>query len=162
MTIAAKVCTTNTHAHKAVIDALGNSEYRSGLGLPSSTTSRLLARLEAHFGARLAHRTARSLQPTAEGLVFAAEAQAALDRLAATEAAANTARASPSGMLRVNASVPYALDRIIPRLPKFRAANPAIELNLALTDCVVDLAAEGADVAVRVGPVRSVSGLRPG
>jgi DNA-binding transcriptional LysR family regulator len=39
-------------------------------------------------------------------------------------------------------------------------ANPAIELNLSLTDRVVDLAAEGSDVAVRVGPVRSVSGLR--
>lgn len=144
----------------AILDAGSIAAGAQRLGLTPSATSRLLARLETRLGARLAHRTTRSLQPTAEGLAFAAEARAALDRLTAAEAAANTARAAPSGMLRVNASVPYALHRIIPRLPAFRAANPAIELNLALTDRVVDLAAEGADVAVRVGPVRSVSGLR--
>jgi DNA-binding transcriptional LysR family regulator len=144
----------------AILDAGSIAAGAQRLGLTPSATSRLLARLETRLGARLAHRTTRSLQPTAEGLAFAAEARAALDRLAAAEAAANTARAAPSGMLRVNASVPYALHRIIPRLPEFRAANPAIELNLALTDRVVDLAAEGADVAIRVGPVRSVSGLR--
>jgi DNA-binding transcriptional LysR family regulator len=143
----------------AILDAGSIAAGAQRLGLTPSATSRLLARLETRLGARLAHRTTRSLQPTAEGLAFAAEARAALDRLTAAEAAANTARAAPSGMLRVNASVPYALHRIIPRLPAFRAANPAIELNLALTDRVVDLAAEGADVAVRVGPVRSVSGL---
>ena len=144
----------------AILDAGSIAAGAQRLGLTPSATSRLLARLETRLGARLAHRTTRSLQPTAEGLAFAAEARAALDRLTAAEADANTARAAPSGMLRVNASVPYALHRIIPRLPAFRAANPAIELNLALTDRVVDLAAEGADVAVRVGPVRSVSGLR--
>jgi DNA-binding transcriptional LysR family regulator len=144
----------------AILDAGSIAAGAQRLGLTPSATSRLLARLETRLGARLAHRTTRSLQPTAEGLAFAAEARAALDRLTAAEAAANTARAAPSGMLRVNASVPYAMHRIIPRLPTFRAANPAIELNLALTDRVVDLAAEGADVAVRVGPVRSVSGLR--
>jgi DNA-binding transcriptional LysR family regulator len=144
----------------AILDAGSIAAGAQRLGLTPSATSRLLARLETRLGARLAHRTTRSLQPTVEGLAFAAEARAALDRLTAAEAAANTARAAPSGMLRVNASVPYALHRIIPRLPEFRAANPAIELNLALTDRVVDLAAEGADVAVRVGPVRSVSGLR--
>jgi DNA-binding transcriptional LysR family regulator len=144
----------------AILDAGSIAAGAQRLGLTPSATSRLLARLETRLGARLAHRTTRSLQPTAEGLAFAAEARAALDRLTAAEAAANTARAAPSGMLHINASVPYALHRIIPRLPAFRAANPAIELNLALTDRVVDLAAEGADVAVRVGPVRSVSGLR--
>lgn len=144
----------------AILDAGSIAAGAQRLGLTPSATSRLLARLETRLGARLAHRTTRSLQPTAEGLAFAAEARAALDRLTAAEAAANTARAAPSGMLRVNASVPYARHRIIPRLPAFRAANPAIELNLALTDRVVDLAAEGADVAVRVGQVRSVSGLR--
>ena len=144
----------------AILNAGSIAAGAQRLGITPSAASRLLARLETRLGARLAHRTTRSLQPTAEGLAFAAEARAALDRLTAAEAAANTARAAPSGMLRVNASVPYALHRIIPRLPAFRAANPAIELNLALTDRVVDLAAEGADVAVRVGPVRSVSGLR--
>lgn len=144
----------------AILDAGSIAAGAQRLGITPSAASRLLARLETRLGARLAHRTTRSLQPTAEGLAFAAEARAALDRLTAAEAAANTARAAPSGMLRVNASVPYALHRIVPRLPAFRAANPAIQLNLALTDRVVDLAAEGADLAVRVGPVRSVSGLR--
>jgi DNA-binding transcriptional LysR family regulator len=144
----------------AILDAGSIAAGAQRLGLTPSATSRLLARLETRLGARLVHRTTRSLRPTAEGLAFAAEAREALDRLAAAEAAANTSRVAPSGMLRVNASVPYALHRIIPRLPAFRAAHPAIELNLALTDRVVDLAAERTDVAVRYGPLRSVSGLR--
>jgi len=148
---------------EALLAILGAGSVAAGarrLGLTPSATSRLLARLETRLGVRLAHRTTRSLQPTAEGLTFAAEARAALDRLAAAEVAASAEGSAPSGVLRVNASVPYALHRIIPHLPAFRRAHPGIELNLALTDRVVDLAAEGVDVAVRVGPTRSVVGLR--
>ncbi len=71
----------------AILDAGSIATGAQRLGLTPSATSRLLARLETRLGAPLAHRTTRSLQPTAEGLAFAAEA-----------------RAAPSGMLRVNAS----------------------------------------------------------
>ena len=151
---------TEAEAWLAILDAGSVAAGAQRLGLTPSAASRLLARLESRLGARLAQRTTRSFRPTREGVAFAQEARLALDRLAAAEAQVRGAGASRSGLLRVNASVPYALHYIIPKLPEFRARHPEIHLRLSLTDRVVDLAAEGAEVAVRVGALRSVAGLR--
>jgi DNA-binding transcriptional LysR family regulator len=148
---------------EALIAILESGSIAGGaqrLGVTPSAASRILARLESRLGVRLVSRTTRALRPTAEGTAFAAAAQAALDALTAAETEAAQSPQSPRGRLRVNASLAYAAHRILPRLGAFRALHPGIELDLLLTDRVVDLAAEGSDLAVRVGTLRPVAGLR--
>ena len=62
--------------------------------------------------------------------------------------------ATPSGLLRVNTSVPFGLHRLLPLLPDFAKRYPDIKVEVTLTDSVVDLLEERADVAIRVGLMR--------
>ncbi|RVD53904.1 LysR substrate-binding domain-containing protein, partial [Mesorhizobium sp. M7A.F.Ca.ET.027.03.2.1] len=61
--------------------------------------------------------------------------------------------ASPRGRLRVNSYVPFGVHRLIPLLPRFLERYPEISVDLVLTDSVIDLMAERADVAIRAGPL---------
>ncbi|WP_239518962.1 LysR substrate-binding domain-containing protein, partial [Klebsiella oxytoca] len=64
------------------------------------------------------------------------------------------AGASPRGRLRVNANVAFGRRYLVPLVPDFLARYPQISLDLVLTDTVVDLLEQRADVAIRVGPLR--------
>ncbi|TJW61094.1 MAG: LysR family transcriptional regulator, partial [Mesorhizobium sp.] len=60
---------------------------------------------------------------------------------------------APRGRLRVNSYVPFGQHRLIPLLPRFLERYPEIAVDLVLTDNVIDLMAERADVAIRAGPL---------
>jgi DNA-binding transcriptional LysR family regulator len=64
------------------------------------------------------------------------------------------AHVAPRGRLRVNASVPFGNGILVPLLPEFLGRNPGVAIDLSLTDDVVDILAERADVAIRHGPLR--------
>ncbi|MEY8880885.1 LysR substrate-binding domain-containing protein [Donghicola sp. XS_ASV15] len=121
-------------------------------GVDPSSVSRRIAALEQALGFVLFERTTRRLSLTEAGRIYLDRIDAILDSL--TEAA-DTARdmvASPSGLLRVTTSVAFGERWLTPRLAGFRAAYPAIQLEMILTDAQIDIAAEGIDVALRLGP----------
>jgi DNA-binding transcriptional LysR family regulator len=64
------------------------------------------------------------------------------------------AGAVPRGLVRVNCYVPFGLHRLLPLIPRFTAAHPEVKLDVVLTDKVIDLMDERAEVAIRVGPMR--------
>jgi DNA-binding transcriptional LysR family regulator len=63
------------------------------------------------------------------------------------------ADATPRGRVRVNSSVPFGLHFLLPLVPRF-TAFPEVQLDVTVTDQVIDLMDERADVAIRVGPMR--------
>lgn len=67
--------------------------------------------------------------------------------------------AVPRGLLRVNSSVGFGTRCIVPLVPAFLARYPDVELDLSLSDGVIDIIEERADVAIRTGPMRD-SGLK--
>ncbi|MCO6418505.1 LysR family transcriptional regulator [Siccirubricoccus sp. KC 17139] len=136
-----------------VVQSGGFSAAARTLGLSPSAVSKLMARLEARLGARLLSRSTRRLQLTPEGLTFHDRALRILADIAAAEREAG-AGAAPRGRLRVNSSVPFGMHRLLPLLPGFLARYPEVQVDVALTDRVVDLLEERADVAIRVGPLR--------
>lgn len=69
----------------------------------------------------------------------------------ATLAIATDTSGQPQGQLRVTASVAFGHQCIVPLLPEFQALYPDLTVDLLLTDAVVDLLAEGMDVALRLG-----------
>lgn len=117
-----------------------------------SSISRSVAALEQRLGLRLFQRSTRRLTLTEEGAAYLARAEAALEELARAGEDARAARAAPTGVLRLTASVAFGQTLITPLLPRFRAEAPDLGLELLLTDAVVDLVGERVDLAIRLAP----------
>jgi DNA-binding transcriptional LysR family regulator len=136
-----------------VVELGGFSTAARAFRMTPSAVSKLVARLEARLGVRLINRSTRKLQLTPEGTAFYERAIRILDEMNAAEREAAIG-ATPSGLLRINSSVSFGLHRLLPLLPDFLQLYPGISVDVTLTDIVVDLLEERADVAIRVGPMR--------
>ncbi|AZN96813.1 LysR family transcriptional regulator [Mesorhizobium sp. M9A.F.Ca.ET.002.03.1.2] len=135
-----------------VVEAGSFSAAARALRMTPSAVSKLIARLEARLGARLVSRSTRKLQLTPEGAAFFDSGVRILADMAAAEREA-AAGAAPRGRLRVNSYVPFGQHRLIPLLPRFLERYPEIAIDLVLTDDVIDLMEQRADVAIRAGPL---------
>lgn len=127
------------------------------MGIAPMAASRRLAALEQEVGARLVHRTTRALSLTAEGEAFLPHAQAMLEGEAAARAAIRPAEAGASGLLRVTASAPFGRKIIAPMIPAFMRANPDLQVDLLMTDSVMDIVGSGIDIAIRIAVLRDNS-----
>ncbi|MBO1907152.1 LysR family transcriptional regulator [Microvirga sp. 3-52] len=136
------------------VDLGGFSAAARALRMTPSAVSKLIARLEARLGARLVNRSTRKLQLTPEGAAFYDRAVSILADLDETERSAASG-AAPRGRLRVNTNVPFGTHYLIPLLPDFLERHPEVSVDVTLTDTVVDLLEDRADVAIRVGPLKS-------
>lgn len=124
------------------------------LRMTPSAISKLVARLEARLGVRLLQRSTRKLELTAEGTAFFERSQRVLADLDEAERFV-AAGAVPRGRVRVNCSVPLGQMMLMPALPAFLARYPEVMVDVELTDRVVDLVDERADVAIRHGKLPS-------
>lgn len=137
-------------AFLAVAENLSFAEGARQLGLSPSATGKSIARLETRLGVRLFHRTTRRVSLTGEGELLLVQARRIRDDLRDTEAALSGSAADPQGRLRV--SLPAIGYRFLAsHLAAFVRDYPKIRLDLDLSDRIVDLAAEGIDVAIRGG-----------
>jgi DNA-binding transcriptional LysR family regulator len=128
------------------------------LRMSPSAVSKLVTRLEERLKTRLVVRTTRSLQLTPEGEVYLERAQRILDDIRETEQVVSTgAEATPRGRLRVSVSVAFGVRYIVPLVPEFLARYPLVQLDLSLTDGIIDIVEERADVAIRSGDLRDTS-----
>ena len=130
------------------------------LGLSQPSVSRIIGELEARLGVTLLLRTTRRITVTDAGALFLDRAR---EILADMEDAEDAARGVDSlrGIIRLAIPVVYGTREIIPRLPKFLAAHPLLQVEMSVADQRQDLVAEGADIAIRVGELDdSVFGAR--
>lgn len=127
------------------------------LGLPKSTISRRLLRLEQAVRVQLLHRDARKLTLSAAGKRFYESVGGAVDMLDAALSALDHSSKDLRGALRITA--PSDLGRMVlsPILVAFLERYPEICLDVAFTNRVLDLAQEGFDLAVRAGRQTSSS-----
>lgn len=125
------------------------------LGLSPSAVSKLIARLEERLGARLLVRSTRAVVLTPEGEAYVARARRILGEIEEADRFITAgAAATPRGKLRVSATVGFGERCLVPLVPEFLARYPEVQLDLSLTDEVIDLVAERADIALRAGPMR--------
>lgn len=121
------------------------------LGVTASAVSKTVTRLEARLGVRLLSRSTRKLTLTPEGAAFVARGRRILAEMEDAEQEVMRFRATPSGVLRMNSLVAFGLHQLPPVLPEFLRRYPDIELDLAISDRLIDMVEEGADLAVRAG-----------
>jgi DNA-binding transcriptional LysR family regulator len=136
-----------------VVEYGGFSAAARSLRMTPSAVSKLIGRLEERLGARLFARSTRQLQLTSEGAAFHERAVRVLADLEEAERAV-TSGARPQGRVRVNSNVAFGQHHLLPIMSGFLAAQPEILLDLALSDVVIDLMGERADVAIRTGPLQ--------
>jgi DNA-binding transcriptional LysR family regulator len=137
-----------------VVERGGFSAAARALGMTPSAVSKLVGRLEARLGTQLVHRSTRKLQLTAEGQQFHERSVQVLADLDEAERSVS-ADTSPRGRVTLNTSVSFGAQVLVPLVPKLVAQHPQIALDIALTDRVVDLMDERADIAIRWGPLPS-------
>lgn len=121
------------------------------LGVTPSAISQAIRSLEARVGASLFIRTTRSVGLTEAGERFFARARPAFEELVAASGAARELGQRPAGLLRL--TVPRSVVPILlePLIASFCEAYPEIEVELAASEELVDLAAGGFDAGIRMG-----------
>ncbi len=140
-----------------IVDSGSVTAAAEMLGLPRSTLSRRLARLETRLGVRLLHRTTRRMTLTAHGEVLYETARRVVDAARAAEAEVLRLGGVPRGLLR--ASVPTGMPQeLLARwVIGFLHAYPEVSVELVASSVHVDLVGEGFDVAIRAGAIEDPS-----
>lgn len=140
------------HVFAKVVETESLTKAGSILGLPKSTISRRLSRLEDHLGVQLLHRSTRAVTVTQDGAIFFEFCLRSLGVLRDGERALQNRRAVPQGVVRV--AIPYVLGQSLigPLLADFLEHYPDVRLVSVLSDDAVGLLKAGFDVALAVGP----------
>jgi DNA-binding transcriptional LysR family regulator len=117
---------------------------------PPAATKRLAA-LESRLGVRLLNRTTRSVSLTSEGETYLRYAARILAEIKEMEDLVSQGRATPRGLLRVNATLGFGRTTIAPLVSEFAARYPDVEVQMEVTDKPIDLVESGFDLAIRFG-----------
>ena len=123
------------------------------LGMSPQMVAKHIAYLEARLGARLLNRTTRRQSLTAIGATYYERCKLVLADAEWAEAAADDARGTPSGQLRINAPISFGTYTLVPLVARYLRDNPAVDADLVLNDHFVDLVEEGYEAVFRIGPL---------
>ena len=134
----------------AVVTHHGFASAARALGVPKSSLSRRIARLEARLGVRLLERSSRRFGVTELGEEFYERSRAVLADAEAAEDAVARVRAEPRGLVRASGPPGIMQGALAAALPRFLAAHPQVRVQILVTNRRVDLIEERVDVAVRV------------
>lgn len=132
------------------------------LHLTHSAVSQQLKLLEDQAGVRLFDRVGRRLQINEAGRVLQRAVEGALQQLDDGLRAATAATQGDGRHIRLTLTPSFAQRWLLPRMALWRAQRPDISIELLATPRMVDLQAEGIDVALRqgVGPWRGLKAER--
>lgn len=122
-------------------------------GMSTTTVSERLAALEAHYGVVLFNRTTRSISLTEEGRTLFEGAKSVLSEVTDLDSRIRLGAETLSGPIRISAPVDLGRSIISQAISTFTEENPAVSIELSLSDGYVDLVGQGFDLAVRFGNV---------
>ena len=125
------------------------SRAAEALGLSNAAASRHLASLEGRVGARLIHRSTRSLTLTEVGKDFYQSCRSVLADMKEAEAAANATVLNPTGTLRLTASLSFSVHHIAPLLKEYTSRYPEVKVHVEVANRYYDLIDNNIDVAIR-------------
>src|SRR5471030_1516944 len=132
---------------------LSFSAAARALGIPKSSVSRSVARLEAELGTRLCQRTTREVVLTEQGAALLERCLDIMGKVDETVGYVGGLGAAPRGALRITAGIGFGVNVLSEQLPRFLRLYPDVSVTLDLTSQPVDLVAAGVDVAIRMGPM---------
>ncbi|MFJ9535054.1 LysR substrate-binding domain-containing protein [Herbaspirillum sp. NPDC101396] len=119
------------------------------LGVSSSAVGKSIARMEERLHVRLFHRSTRSITLTSEGALFLERCRRILSEVDAAEAELSDVADNPRGRLKVGA--PQLTGLLMPVFDSFMQRYPDIDLDIDMSDRMVDVIEEGFDIVIRTG-----------
>ncbi|EHJ93496.1 LysR family transcriptional regulator [Vreelandella boliviensis] len=122
-------------------------------GLSTQMVSKHIMALEQQLGSRLLHRTTRKQSLTEIGHLYHERCQTILAEVEAADAVTKQAQAEPRGRLRINAPVTFGSQRLVPFVTRYLLEYPEVEVDLTLSDRLVDPIEEGYEAVIRLGPI---------
>lgn len=134
----------------ATVGAGSFSRAAVRLGMTPSGVSKLVARLEQRLGVQLLSRTTRTMQLTEAGAFYHDRAGRLLDEIDGLERDLEGHHRHPQGRLRVTAPTVLGEALIMPIIIAFQRRYPDVTITFELTDRLIDIAAEGFDIAIRM------------
>lgn len=139
-------------SHFLAIARHGNFR-RAGLeqGVSASALSHSLKGLEARLGVRLLNRTSRSVMLTPAGEELYAALRQPFEAIGAAVEGLNRFRAEPTGHIRLNVLEHASTLLLAPILPRFVDLYPDIQVDVCVSNHLVDVIGEGADAGIRYG-----------
>lgn len=127
------------------------------LRLSPAVASAHINKLEAGLGVRLIHRTTRKVSLTEEGKAFLPYAEDVISSIEAARASVGAGNSLPIGTLRVAAPASFGRMHILPALTNFLRLYPELNVDLKLSDTIVDLVEGGFDIAIRNSQLKDSS-----
>lgn len=136
-----------------LVEAKSFSAAAKLAGVPTSTVSRAVARLEDALGVALVRRTTRAVELTPEGLTLFEGSAGAIHSLREVAKSVSEGHEAPRGLLRVTAPNDLGPTFVADVVEAYLARYPAVEVEVLLTQRRMDLLRERVDVALRAGQV---------
>ena len=144
-------------AFARVVETGSFTKAAETLHMSRTSVTHLVQRLESRLGVRLLHRTTRKVNVTADGAVYYARVVRLLADLDDAETGLPGASVAPRGRLRVEVPSPVARTILIPALPDFHARYPDLQLDMGVSDRIVDMIEDGVDCVLRGGELTNQS-----
>ncbi|MDO4636083.1 MAG: LysR family transcriptional regulator [Lautropia sp.] len=135
----------------AVVEAGSFVKAMSVLGISKAAVSRHVAELEQHLEIRLLQRTTRRLSLTTEGQRYFERCKEVLAAIHEAESEIRSRSGEAYGRLRICVPYSFGVLHLAPLWSTFLKENPQVQLDIVLSDRMVDLVEEGYDMAVRIG-----------
>lgn len=144
-------------AFARVVEAGSFTKAAQTLHMSKTTVTQLVQQLEARLRVKLLNRTTRQVKITPDGAAYYERVVRLLADLEDADTSLSSALASPKGRLRVDVPSPLARQILMPALPAFHARYPEIQLDMGVSDRVVDLIGDNVDCVLRGGEVTDPS-----
>jgi DNA-binding transcriptional LysR family regulator len=136
-----------------VVEAGSFTKAALTLHMSKTTVTQLVQQLEARLRVKLLHRTTRQVTVTTEGAAYYQRIVRVLADLEEADSDLAGEPSAPSGRLRVDVPSPFARLILMPALPGFHRHYPGIQLDMGVSDRVVDVIGDNVDCVLRGGEV---------
>ncbi|MFH1805134.1 MAG: LysR family transcriptional regulator [Pseudomonadota bacterium] len=140
-----------------VVEELSFSGAARKLGMSKSAVSKHVTKLEDNLGIRLLNRTTRRLSLTDAGSTFYLHCARVVEEIEAAEHALSDLRGTPRGTLRISAPLTFGQRYLSGLVTEFMCRYPGLHIDIHLADHLVDLVAEGFDLAIRITRLKDSS-----
>jgi len=121
------------------------------LSITTPAVSKHLALMESRLGVSLVNRTTRRMSLTPEGELYLEHARRILGEIDDMEALLGVSKATPKGLLRVNATLGFGRSHVAPLISRFVRKHPQVEVQLQLSVNPPPLTEDSFDVCIRFG-----------
>lgn len=144
-------------AFARVVEAGSFTRAAETLRMSKTSVTQLVQQLEARLRVKLLNRTTRKVNVTADGAAYYERVVRLLADMDDAETSLSSASALPRGRLRVDVPSPLARMILVPALPAFHARYPDIQIDMGVSDRMVDVIGENVDCVVRGGELTDQS-----